>query len=82
MRRNVRKRSGNIATGMYLSLNGESIAILWNIAISEYWKSVFGADGIAPRFAAYWKKVKNTGTPRRIVIDIVVKGKTILYPES
>ena len=36
IRRNVRKRTGNIATGRLLSLNGDKLAIFQNMAIPKY----------------------------------------------
>ncbi len=75
IRRNVRKRCGNISTGRYLSLTGEKIAIFQNIAIPDYRKIVFGTDDVASIFAHYRKRVKITRIPRKVVISLVEKGK-------
>ena len=42
LRRNIRKRCGNIATGNMLANNGVSLAIFQNIENKDYVKAVFG----------------------------------------
>ena len=75
IRRNVRKRSGNMATGRYLSMNGSKIAIFQNIAMLEYVKTVFGLDDIASEFAKHRKEKKKGEMTRRKVIELVDMGK-------
>ena len=47
LRRNIRKRCGNIATGNMLANNGVSLAIFQNIENKDYVKAVFGNNNIA-----------------------------------
>ena len=51
LRRNVRKRCGNIATGNILAQSGVSLAIFQNMDNPEYVKIVFGDKDIPSVFA-------------------------------
>ena len=42
LRRNVRKRTGNMSTGTVLKRTGESLALFQNMGNPEYVKIVFG----------------------------------------
>ena len=78
IRRNVRKRTGNLATGKLLSLNGDKLAIFQNIGIPDYVKLVFGSINIAAKFGSYRKGLrKNMIYPmtRKKILELVDKGK-------
>ena len=75
IRRNVRKRCGNIATGRLLSLNGDRLAIFQNLGIPDYTKLVFGSASIASRFAGYRKGLRKNAMPRKRVLELVDMGK-------
>ncbi|HIH60933.1 MAG TPA: hypothetical protein HA289_07875, partial [Ferroplasma sp.] len=53
LRRNIRKRCGNIATGNMLANNGVSLAIFQNIENKDYVKAVFGNNNIASVLAKH-----------------------------
>ena len=75
LRRNVRKRSENMATGRYLSMKGSKIAMFQNIAILEYVKTVFGSDDIESEFAKHRKEMKKGEMIGRKVIELLDMGK-------
>ena len=78
IRRNVRKRCGNIATGRYLSLNGDRMAIFQNLAIPEYRKAVFGSEDIASVFGRHRKSSRGNGMSRNMIIRLVDRGRSAL----
>ena len=78
IRRNVRKRCGNIATGRYLSLNGDMIVIFQNLTIPEYVKTVFGQEDIASVFGRHMKSSHGNGMSRNMIIRLVDRGKEAL----
>ena len=82
MRRNIRKRSGNLATGRYLSLNGDKIAIFQNIAIPEYVKTVFGSKDMASLFGRYRKSVRKPTVTRKRMLELIDIGKAALLSGS
>ena len=78
IRRNVRKRTGNIATGRLLSLNGDKLAIFQNMAIPKYMKLIFGTSSTASRFGSYRKGLRKNSIhsiPRKRIVELVDKGK-------
>ena len=58
IRRNVRKRTGNLATGRLLSRNGDKLALFQNLGILDYVKQIFGSTNIADKFAGYRKGLR------------------------
>jgi hypothetical protein len=81
IRRNVRKRTGNLATGRLLSRNGDKLAIFQNLGIPEYVKLVFGSVNVASKFASYRRGLrKNMIHPmtRKKILELVDKGKESL----
>ena len=77
IRRNVRKRTGNLATGRLLSHNGDKLAIFQNMGIPDYMKIVFGSTGVATRFASYRKGLRkhmNWAMTRKKMLELVDKG--------
>ena len=78
IRRSVRKRTGNLATGRLLSRNGDKLAIFQNLGIPEYVKLVFGSVNVASKFASYRRGLrKNMIHPmtRKKILELVDKGK-------
>ncbi len=75
IRRNVRKRTGNIATGRLLSLNGDRLAIFQNLGIPDYKKLVFGSASVASKFASYRKGLQKNAMPRKRMLELVDMGK-------
>ena len=78
IRRNVRKRTGNLATGKLLSLNGDKLAIFQNIGIPDYVKLVFGSINIAAKFGSYRKGLRKNmiySMTRKKILELVDKGK-------
>ncbi|EQD57437.1 hypothetical protein B1B_08805, partial [mine drainage metagenome] len=78
IRRNVRKRTGNLATGRLLSLNGDKLAIFQNLGIPDYMKLVFGISSAASRFGSYRKGLRKNSVhsiSRKRIVELVDKGK-------
>ena len=78
IRRNVRKRTGNLATGRLLSRNGDKLAIFQNLGISEYKKLVFGSTCVADRFAGHRKGLRKDmirPMTRKKILELVDWGK-------
>ncbi len=78
IRRNVRKRSGNNATGTILAQSGEKLAIFQNISIPEYRKIVFGNADMGSVFSAYRESFKKSGMSKKRTIELVDKGKGMI----
>ena len=78
IRRNARKRTGNLATGRLLSRNGDKLAIFQNLGISEYKKLVFGSTCVADRFAGHRKGLRKDmirPMTRKKILELVDWGK-------
>ena len=58
IRRNIRKRCGNISTGKILTQSGESLALFQNMGNPEYRKMVFGSEDISAAFAKKRKQFR------------------------
>ena len=71
IRRNVRKMYGNVATGKYLSLNGDRIVIFQNLTTPEYVITVFGSDHVAPIFGRHWKSSRGNEMSKNMIIRLV-----------
>ena len=67
VRRNVRRRCGNMATGHQLTLNGERLLLFQNMDNSAYVKAVFGDTDIAAVFGMERALIPKTSamTPKR-----------------
>ena len=78
IRRNVRKRTGNLATGRLLSRNGDKLAIFQNLGIPDYVKVVFGSTNVSDRFASYRKGLRKDmiqPMTRKKILELVDRGK-------
>ena len=82
VRRNVRKRCGNIATGSILSHSGESLAIFQNMGNLKYVSIVFGSSDIPSHFARYRKRIKRNSMTRSRIVDLVERGTKMLLSDS
>ena len=78
LRRNIRKRCGNIATGKMLANNGVSLAIFQNIENKDYVKAVFGNSDIASVLAKHIKPYRNAGMTHKEIIKLVEKGTDMI----
>ena len=78
LRRNIRKRCGNIATGNMLANNGVSLAIFQNIENKDYVKAVFGNNDIASVLAKHIKPYRNPGMTHKKIIQLVEKGTALI----
>ncbi len=83
VRRNIRKRNGNTATGDMLKRSGEGIILFQNLRDENYLKVVYGSGDIAALFGKermYLKKESSIGRKKmyRIIekgIDLLLSGK-------
>ena len=82
LRRNVRKRCGNIATGNILAQSGVSLAIFQNMDNPEYVKIVFGDKDIPSVFAKYRKPFKKPGMTKEKIIKLVNTGTDMMLTDS
>ncbi len=82
MRRNIRKRSGNMATGRYLALNGERIALFQNMSNDKYRRIVFGNADIPAVFGRYRTRTKNTGMRKCQMARLVDMGMEKMLSDS
>ena len=82
LRRNVRKRCGNIATGNILAQSGVSLAIFQNMDKPEYVKIVFGDKDIPSVFARYRKPFKKPGMTKGKIIKLVNAGTEMMLNGS
>jgi hypothetical protein len=78
LRRNIRKRCGNIATGNMLANNGVSLAIFQNIENEDYVKAVYGNSDIASVLAKYIKPYRSPGMTHKRIIQLVEKGTDMI----
>ncbi len=78
IRRNVRKRSGNNATGNILAQSGDRLALFQNMSNPEYRNIVFGSADIGSVFSMYRKPFNNSGMTRKKKIELVDMGKRML----
>ena len=82
LRRNVRKRCGNIATGNILAQSGVPLAIFQNMDNPEYVKIVFGDKDIPSVFARYRKPFKKPGMTKDKIIKLVDTGTDMMLADS
>lgn len=72
------KRSCNIATGKYPTLNGDKIAKFYNIAIPENVGILFHSNNMASTIEKYRKPTCRNSILSKIVIELIDKGKNEL----
>ncbi len=82
VRRNVRKRCGNIATGNILSQSGDSIALFQNMGNKKYVETVFGSEDIPAFFAWYRKPFKKTGMTKKRTMKLIDTGTKMILDGS
>ncbi|MCL5963483.1 MAG: hypothetical protein M1411_03870, partial [Candidatus Thermoplasmatota archaeon] len=82
VRKNVRKRCGNKATGTVLSQSGESLALFQNMSNPLYIKTVFGQEDVAATYALYRKKLKKTCMNKSKMIKLVDIGIEKILSDS
>ncbi|WP_290704078.1 hypothetical protein [Ferroplasma sp. Type II] len=82
LRRNVRKRCGNIATGNILAQSGVSLAIFQNMDNPEYVKIVFGDKDIPSVFARYRKPFKKPGMTKNRILKLIDTGTDMMLNDS
>ena len=82
LRRNVRKRCGNIATGNILAQSGVSLAIFQNMDNPEYVKIVFGDKDIPSVFAKYRKPFKKPGMTKSRILKLIDAGTEMMLNDS
>ena len=82
VRRNVRKRTGNINTGNILAQSGESLALFQNMGNPEYVKIVFGSDGMAKIFGDHRKRLRDSHMTTKMKIELVDRGMEMLMNDT
>ncbi len=82
LRRNVRKRCGNIATGNILAQSGVSLAIFQNMDNPEYVKIVFGDKDIPSVFGKYRKPFKKPGMTKNRILKLIDTGTEMMLNDS
>ncbi|MGC8726227.1 MAG: hypothetical protein ACP5RS_06610 [Thermoplasmata archaeon] len=83
VRRNVRKRCGNKATGTVLMQSGESLALFQNMSNAQYVKVVFGGEeNIVEKYTQYRKRLKKAGLNKSNIIKLVEEGIEKILSDS
>ncbi len=82
VRRNVRKRCGNISTGNILTQSGESLTLFQNLSNPEYLNTVFGSEDISAFFARYRKPFKKNGMTKKRMIELIDRGTKMILDGS
>lgn len=82
VRRNVRKRTGNINTGNILAQSGESLALFQNMGNPEYVNIVFGSDGMAKIFGDHRKRLRDSHMTTKMKLELVDRGMEMLMNDS
>ena len=78
IRRNVRKRCGNIATGNVLAQSGEALALFQNMGSPEYREIVFGSSDIGSVFARHRKPFGNKEMTRKRRMELADAGAKMI----
>lgn len=78
IRRNVRNRSGNIATGNILTWSGEQLALFQNIGNEEYILVVFGSKDIYSVFGKHRKPERREGMTRKEIHRNAETGRKMI----
>ena len=74
LRRNVRKRNGNTATGNILAQTGASLALFQNMENPEYIRTVFGKESIESVFARHRMHFKRDGLTGIKMVKLIDTG--------
>ena len=82
LRRNVRKRTGNMSTGTVLTKTGESLTLFQNIENPEYAKAVSGSKDITSVFAKLRKPFMKKGMTTQRKKELMKKGTEMLMKDS
>ena len=82
IRRNIRKRCGNNATGNILAQSGEKLALFQNMANPEYIKIVFGNAAPSTVFAGYRKPFRKSGMTKKRTVELVEKGTKMILADN
>ncbi len=82
VRRNIRKRCGDIATGNILAQSGEKLALFQNMGNRKYREIVFGTGDIGAAFARYRKPFQKRGVTRKRIIELVERGTEMIIHGS
>lgn len=82
IRRNVRKRCGNIATGNILAQSGESLALFQNMSNEKYRDIVFGSENVAAVFAGHRKQFRREGMSRKRKMELVDTGIEMIQKDT
>ncbi|MCL4358815.1 MAG: hypothetical protein M1463_01170 [Candidatus Thermoplasmatota archaeon] len=82
IRRNVRKRCGNIATGNILAQGGEKLALFQNVGNKEYRDIVFGSGDMGAVFAKYRKPFQKDGMTEKRVGELVHSRTGTIFGNS
>ena len=82
LRRNVRKRTGNMSTGTVLTKTGESLALFQNMENPEYVKIVFGSRENASVFAKLRKPFIKKGMTTQRKKELMKKGTEMPMKDS
>ena len=81
VRRNVRKRCGNIATGNVIAQSGESLLLFQNVDNQRYRDAVFGKEDMSEVFSRYRMPFKKEGMTRKRIIALVDKGTKMILED-
>ena len=82
LRRNVKKRTGNMSTGTVLTKTGESLTLFQNIENPEYAKAVSGSKDITSVFAKLRKPFMEKGITTQRKKELMKKGTEMLMKDS
>jgi hypothetical protein len=82
IRRNVRKRNGNTATGHVLAQSGVQLALFQNLDNPIYVKTVFGSDGISAVFAKRREHFRKPGMTVSTVNKLVADGTRMILEDN
>ena len=78
IRRNVRKRCGNVATGNILAGSGEALVLFQNMGSPEYREIAFGSSDIGAVFAKHRKHFGKRGMTRKRKTQLVDAGTKMI----
>ncbi|MCL5786526.1 MAG: hypothetical protein M1151_07690 [Candidatus Thermoplasmatota archaeon] len=82
VRRNIRKRCGNIATGSILAQSGEKLALFQDMGNQEYTKIVFGSGYISAAFARHRKSFRKKVMTGKRIRELVGQGTRMMLEGS
>ncbi len=82
IRRNVRKRYGNMATGKVLSEKGTLMALYQNMGNQKYIATVFGTESITAYFNKYRNQLRKKGISKKKIVELVERGMEMLLNDT